>query len=296
MPSSIQLFNQAVSQFKDLQGQLINKQGKISADSKADTFSEFGDDLPVVLSFQLSIDRSSRYISAIKDAQRKNDVLYQAIQQMIKVAQDFKQSLALENSSGTQEVTNINQLGDAALGNIRGALNLKDGANYVFSGSKTNVEPVDDLTLSTNIINSTPTSRYYNGDDFKASLDVSSSLSVEYGITASNDAFKNLIGAINLAKNAETTNTGVTAAGEMLDEAIDQLIALQAKIGDNAKLFDNNTEFHEKAKASFEEKYNEVNAPDIVELTIETTQLQAALQASFSSFAKISQLNLINYL
>ncbi len=297
MPSSVQLFNNAISQFKNLQGQLIEKQGKISADSIASTFAELGDDLPVVLSFQLSIDRSTRYVSSIKEAGRKNDVLFQSLQQLIDVATQFKQNLAVENSSGTAELNNINQLGDAALGNIRGALNLKDGASFVFAGSKTNIEPVSDLTTSSNLDGITPTASYYNGDDFKASLDVSSSLTIEYGITAGDEAFQNLIGSINLAQDAETSGSqNLTQAGELLDTAIDQLIALQAKIGDNARLFESSIGFHETAKASFQEKFNDVNSPDIIQLTLETTQLQATLSASFSAFAKISSLSLINFL
>ncbi len=297
MPSSVQIFNQAISQFKLLQGQLVDKQGKIAADSKADTFAGLGDDLPVIQSFKLSIERSERYINSIKDGQRKNDVLYQSMQQLIDIARNFKQNLAIENSAATQDTNNITQIGNSALDNIRGALNLRDGTNYVFSGSKTNVEPVGDLKASSNIQDDAETASYYNGDNFLASIDVSNSLTVEYGISAADPAFQKLIGAINMAKTEEGNGTeNFAQVGEMLDDAIDGLIALQAKIGDNAKLFETSTEFHTKTKESFETQYDAVNAPDIVQLTIETTQLQATLQASFAAFAKITQLSLTNFL
>lgn len=297
MPSTVQLFSQAISQFKTLQGQLVEKQGKIGADSKAETFAELGNDISIVQSYKLSIARSERYINAIKDAQRKNDVQYQAIQQLLDTATSFKADLTQENSAASGPENNITARGNAALDNIRGALNLRDGANYIFAGSKTNIEPVGSIVLNNNLISGEPTANYYSGDNFKATLDVSNSLTVEYGLTAADPAFQKLIGAINAAKDAEAGgNQDYELAGDLLDEAINELITLQAKIGDNSKLFESSTDYHSKVKATFEDKYGEINAPDIIQLTIETTQIQATLEASFSAFSKISQLSLINFL
>ncbi len=297
MPSSVQSFNQAISDFKKLQGLLTGKQAQIGADSKASTFAELGDDLTTVQNFKLSMDRSDRYIRSIADASRKNDVQFQSIQRIISVANEFKSNLALENSTTTAGVNNLTAAGDAALDSIRDALTAKDGANFVFSGSKTNIAPVSDLKTLNNMENGDPTAAYYNGDNFKSSVDVSGSLRVQYGLNAADTAFQKLIGAINLAKTAEAENLGnYTNTGELLDEAITELISLQTNIGDSAKLFDNSTQFHETAKGTFQQKYSEANSPDIVQLTIETSQIQTALEASFSAFSKISQLSLINFL
>lgn len=296
MPSSVQLYSQAITDFKKLQGQLNEKQAKIGAESKADTFAELGSDLNSVQSFKLSIERSKRYVASIQDAQRRNDAQFSAIQQVIDLAQQFKQNLTIENSAATSGTNNLNQQANSILDSIRGALNSKDGANFLFGGSKTTTEPVTNLTYATSMDSTTPTANYYTGDDFKQAVDVSSSLRVEYGVTASDDAFKNLIGAINLAKTAESTNGNYTDTGTLLNSAIEDLISLQARIGDNARIFDSSLDYNTKAKTTFEQKYSEVNEPDIVQLTIETSQLQATLEASFSAFSRISQLSLINFL
>jgi flagellar hook-associated protein 3 FlgL len=297
MPSTVQIYNQAISDFKSLQTIIADKQAKIGADSKADSFAELGDDISSVQGFKLSIERSDRYINSIKDAQRKNDTQYQAIQQILEIASQFKQNLTIESTTTSGAVNNLSQQANSSLDNIRGALNLRDGANFVFAGSKTNQQPVSDLKLSNNIVDSTPLANYYEGDNFKAAVDVSASLQVEYGFNAADPAFVNLIGAINLAKNAEAQGTNnYQQAGDLFEQAYDQLLALQAKIGDNAKVFENNLDFQDKAKSIFEAKYAEVNEPNIVQLTIESTQAQTTLQASFQIFSKISQLSLINFL
>ncbi len=85
-------------------------------------------------------------------------------------------------------------------------------------------------------------------------------------------------------------------AGEDLDNAIEQLISLRAKMGSNMKSLEDMKGFHEKSKSTFEQKYDEANSPDIIELTTTVSQLTATLQASFVNFSRISQLNLFNFI
>ncbi len=297
MPSSIQMFNQAISDFKRLQGSLVQKQALIGADSKASTFAQFGNDINIVQSYQFSIDRSDRYLTSIADAQRKNDTIHQALSQLIEIASTFKQNIALEGSATSGAANNLSQQANAALDNIRGALNTKDGSNYMFSGSKTNVEPVGDMKTLSNMSGSETTASYYNGDNFTMEVDVSASMRISYGINASDPAFQKLIGALNMAKQAEGNNgTGLVEAGAMLDEAINEIITMQARVGDNARIMNNSASAHQSAKANFQEKYDAINSPDIVQLTIEASQAQATLEASFMIFSRMSALNLANYL
>ncbi len=296
MPSSVQIFSQTIADFKRLQGLIFEKQSQIGADTKASTFAELGNDVNLVQGFKLSAERANRFISSISEASRRNDSYSLALQQLIDAASQFKQSLTIENSGATQNINDLQSSANNALDLIGASLNSKDGSNFIFSGSKTNVEPVDDLKLDNNYIDGGATATYYNGDDFKQSVDVSTSQQVEYGITAADPAFQKLIAAINIAKSEEGTTANYNQAGEMLDEAISDLIALQAGTGDKGKIFDQNTSYHQVAKDTFENKYAEINSPDIIQLTIESSQLQATLQASFITFSKISNLSLTNYL
>jgi flagellar hook-associated protein 3 FlgL len=297
MPSSVQIYSQAIADFKRLQDTLFEKQSKISADSKASTFAELGDDINIVQGLTLSINRSNRFITSVNEALRRNDTLYQSIGQIIAQAQAFQANLTIENSASAN-VNDLTTIANATLDIIRDALNAKDGSNYIFSGSKTTQQPVDDLKISSNFFGGEATASYYNGDDFKLSVDVSASLRVEYGVTAADDSFKNLIGAINLAKEQEANGAAANydEVGPLLDTAIEELIALQASIGDHARIFENTLSYQETAKATFEQKYSEINSPDIITLTVEATQAQATLEASFSAFSRITQTSLINYL
>jgi flagellar hook-associated protein 3 FlgL len=298
MSSTIQTYSQAIADFQRLQGLLVDKQSKIGADSKASTFAQLGSDLTNVQSFKLSMDRSDRFINSIADANRKNDAYFQAMQQLIDIATDYKKNLALESSATNASVNDLTSQSNNSLDTIKDILSTRDGANFIFGGSKTTVPPVDDLKNGSNIDRGVATANYYNGDDFQASVDVSNNLRITYGINASDPAFQKLIGAINLGKSEEAKGAAAnySETGTMLDDAISGLIALQTDVGDNATTFENSTTAHSTAKATFQQQYSDANSPDVVQLTIETSQIQTALQASFSVFAKISQLSLLNFL
>ncbi|MDX1949852.1 MAG: hypothetical protein SFT90_05065 [Rickettsiales bacterium] len=298
MPSTIQLYNQSISDIKRLQNDLFSNQAKIGADSIASTYKELGSNISVIEGFKSSIERSDRFISSIDQVLRRLDTMYRAVDDIVNTAINFRKSLGLEATSTNSSVFNLTQEANSTLDRIRGSLNEKDGAAFVFSGAKSDVEPVNDLKNSTNILNGQNTSNYYNGDDFISKVSASVTLEVDYGVTASNPAFKNLIASINRAKATEASGEGANydQAGTELENAIDELISLRASIGNNTKVLEQMQEFHTRAKATFEIKFDEKNSPDIIELTTKTSQLTATLQASYLNFSKISQLNLSSFL
>lgn len=296
MTSTVQIYSQAIRDFKNIQDELFDKQSKIGADSKADTFAELGNDITVIETFKASVSRSERFIRTIDEASRRLDSSYDAVSRIIDIATSFKQDIALENSANS-EINDLSISSNNALDSIRAALNTREGANFIFAGSKTNIEPVDNLKFSTNYVSGTATANYYNGDEFKSSVDVSKSLNIEYGVTASDDAFKNVIAAINRAKAAEANGgVGLEQAGIALDSAIDDLVSLRARMGNNAKVFEDSIDFHTSSKAILEQKLSDKTAPDIVQLSVEVSQANAVLQASFQNFSRISSLNLTDFI
>ncbi len=298
MPSTIQLYNQSISDIKRLQNDLFSNQAKIGADSIASTYKELGSNISIIEGFKSSIERSDRFVSSIDQVLRRLDTMYRAVDDIVNSAINFKTSMGLEATSTNSTVFNLTQVANSTLDRLRGSLNAKDGAAFVFAGAKSDVEPVKDLKSTSNIINGQNTANYYNGDDFIANVSASVSLEVEYGVTAADPAFQNFIASINLAKATEASGEGANYddAGRQLESSIDELISLRADIGNNMRVLEQMKEFHTRAKATFEIKYDEKNSPDIIELTTKTSQLTATLQASYLNFSKISQLNLSNFL
>jgi flagellar hook-associated protein 3 FlgL len=299
MPSSIKIFSQTINDFKRIQTDLYDKQSLVGSDSKAKTYKDLGNDITTVENLSFATDKATRYASAGTEAIRKIDSIFNSLGDILQTAQNFKKSLQLENSSSAS-VNDLTRAARAGLDSVQGSLNTREGAQFIFGGSKTDVEPVQDLNAKSNIINGTPTANYYNGDDYKFKVAVNSTLNVEYGITAADDSFKNLIAAFNFAKNVEanggSNKTELANASNLLDKAIDGIINLRATIGANQEIAKQATEMQERTRDTLQKTLGEINSPDIVALSIEISSLQASLTATFQNFTSISRLRLTDYI
>lgn len=299
MPSSVKFYSQTISDFKRLQGNLYDKQGLVGSDTKAKSYKELGGEITTVENLSFSVDKANRFVTAGTESSRKIDTLFSAVGDILQTAQNFKKSLQLENSSSAS-ANDLTRAARAALDSTEGALNSRDGSLFIFGGSKSEAAPVDTLNNTSNYINNTPTANYYNGDDYKYSVNVNSTLNVEYGVTAADDAFKNLIAAYNIAKNIEGTNgnnkIALEDASNLIDTAIDQLINMRATLGANKEIIEQGVEMQTRARDSLKQTLGEINSPDIISLSIEINSLQSSLQATFQNFGTISQLRLTNYL
>lgn len=298
MPSTVQVYNQTITDFKIIQERLFDAQSQIGAKSKFETFADMSDDLTIVQGFEESIQRSERFVTSLNNVTRRLDVMDSSLSDIIDTAVNFKTSLILENSDTNALVNDLASLADSSLDVISGSLNERINSSYIFAGSKTNIQPVNDLKRVNSVVGGESTVNYYNGDEFKAAVDASRSLRVEYGITASDPAFRDLIGAINKAKDAEAQGKkeNLVQAGVELDAAIEQLIALRSNLGGDYKIIEQSLDIQDKARVNFEQKLAEVKEPDIVELTIQTSAETSALTALFNQFSRVSNLSLVNFI
>jgi flagellar hook-associated protein 3 FlgL len=298
MPSSIKFFSQTITDFKRLQTDLYDKQALVGSDTKAKTYKDLGNDITTVENLSFATDKANRYVTAGTDAARKIDTIFSAVGDILQTAQTFKKSLQLENSSSAN-ANDLTRAARAGLDSIQGSLNSRDGSLFIFGGSKTDSAPVSDLNAASNYVNGIVTANYYNGDDYRFKVGVNSTLNVEYGVTAADDAFKNLIAAFNLGKQVESGGNGKTNlenASNLLDRAIDGLINIRATLGANQEITNQAVEMQQRTSDTLKKTLGEINSPDIVGLSIEISSLQASLTATFQNFTSIARLKLTDYI
>ena len=292
-----QLFNTTITGINDIQQDLAKLQRQITTARKADTFQELGSDVIRVLELETSIATADRFIDTNKTVIKRLQTTDSAISAIQKIALDFKVALTRENSSSgpAQDLTG---LAENALDNITDQLNKKDGSRFLFAGSKTDGAAVGDLKLFSNLINNVPTANYYRGDDVVFTTKASESLDVNYGIKANDDTFKNLIGAIHKAIEAEASgeNDTLVTAGTLLDNAMEQLITMRSGIGINQQTMEGANKQHTIVKTQLEDFLGDVIDTDIVEASIRVAENQALLTASMQTFVRLSQLTLSDFL
>jgi flagellin-like hook-associated protein FlgL len=292
MVSTVQFFSNTINTFNSLQENLFKTQSLISADSIAETYQELPN-INLVESLRQSISRTERYVSSIETVERRVEATYNSVDNIIDAFDNFRSALTLENST-SGPVNDLTLIANNTLDQIEGSLNSRNEGIFLFSGSKTDQQPIQNLRLNNNYINSTPTANYYRGDGDIASVNISSAINIQYGVTAADDAFKNAIAAINLSKQVETGEATIEQAGALVDEAFDDLISLRSSIANNLKIMSDIKDQYERNIIDLEAQFADVNQPDIIELTIQARSNEATLQAAFQTFARVSQLSLVN--
>ena len=138
---------------------------------------------------------------------------------------------------------------------------------------------------------------YYQGNGDVASVRVSDERTIQYGITADNPAFEKAIRALNIVANASTLDA------DTLDEATSlSLDALDGVLGEQGKLSVDSASMERAISAQTEYQDfatslgTDLNSVDVAALTAQMSAYETQLEASYAAIAKISNLNLFNYL
>ena len=219
-----------------------------------------------------------------------------AVENIVDLATEIKKNFTLRNSSVVKSF-NLKQIAISTLENIKNNLNSQYEGRYLFAGSKIHDKPVKDLSRS-NLMNNVVTSNYYLGDNYIFDAQVSNNFKMNYGITAADQAFQDLIGSIHhmINLNFGAAITVVSQAGDLLDKSINELIQLRSHIGDNLGIIQNFNEENNDMRSYFRQKESEILPVDPTDAIIKLSEDRTALEALYKSFSIISKLTITNYL
>jgi flagellar hook-associated protein 3 FlgL len=175
---------------------------------------------------------------------------------------------------------------------IRGVLNASFNGEKLFAGSKIKVtDVVGDIALFSNIVSGKITANYYNGDTDKFSAKISDTHTLQYGVTADNPAFTNLIAAHHYMINNDFDNA-ITA----LHTAKQDLGDLVAKIGEHSKAISQQVSNDDSNLLRLSESVTNIEDVDVTELMPQLAMLEVQLKASFMLTTQLSDLSLVNFL
>lgn len=202
----------------------------------------------------------------------------------------------------TKPQLDLSVIADQFLDRVEASLNSTVGGRYIFSGSKTSTPAVSELKENNSLsADSKATNSYYQGDSEQLNARISETLELTYGVTADNSAFQSLIGSMNLAKAASSQSDAdvIRSAGnafDLADDAKNALIVIHAEIKINSTTVDTQQISNSSIVSYLQTEFSGLNDTDTVAATVLLSQHQATLQASFSSFSKLSSLTLLDYL
>lgn len=252
-----------------------------------------------VISFKSKISALDSFKSANSTVISRLNTASQSVTQLSDVATKFSSLLAkLRSPSGDQLPFENQTL--SLLKETQSALNVQFDGQYLFSGSKTDTKPVADTVVTTTNVDgdSTTTANYYQGNNATLTVQASQTQSLSYGVTANNQAFQDLIGAMHLAIDANNSGdeTGLQNATTLINSAVSGLASVNASIKNNAQILKNQNDTHDNTSLLLSQNLTDITQTDIVSATAKMQQLDSTIQASYYAFNILNNLNLTNYL
>lgn len=204
-------------------------------------------------------------------------------------------AIGTEDSSGLQETIK------GAFEQFRSSLNAKEGGIALFGGSRTDVLPFTPESLAD--VAATPASDAFRNDDVRAVAHLAEGTSVTYGITASDlgaqiyEAFRTLAAAGPIGERlTDAQKTALQDAIVQIDTGSVGLRAANAENGRKQARVETLGERAEQRSLVLNDIIAANEDADLGQVAVDLAQQRATLEASYSVFAQLSQLNLTKFL
>lgn len=280
------------------QSKLAVTQSQLSTGVKAQNFAALGTEAVRNVSARSLLANQEAYA---KVANRLGTTLamYDAnISSIDTVAADLR--LDVMNAIGTGKGAGLQEAIEAAFDQFGSALNASQGGVPLFGGAQTG-QPFKPETLA-DTIGLDPAQAFAN-DDVRATARVGDNLDVEFGVTASElgtdmlAAFRTLAEAGNFGETptAAQVETLRTALGQ-IDMALSGVRAVNAGNGRRQAQVETLSVRADERSLILSGIISRNEDADLGQVAIDLAQQKAMLQASYSVFAQLSELSLINFL
>ncbi|QIG93607.1 flagellin [Bradyrhizobium sp. 6(2017)] len=283
-----------------VQAVMANEQVQESSGLQSEDFGGYGSGAGRVINLQVSVTRAQSYIDASNLADNKVQAMYSAVGSVTDIITQLRTQLSAATTGSSTATASVINYAQQAISQMQGLLNTQYDGEYVFSGARTDTAPADlstfDTGTGTGSLTTSDTS-YYKGDSEIASVRVSDSQSISYGVTADNPAFEQVMRLLKYVGNSTTlSSSDISQALDLASNALDATSTVQAKLSTAASQIEtastNQSDYQNFAKTLS----TNLTSVDVAAVTAQLSTYQAQLTASYSAIAKIQGLNLASYL
>ena len=290
--------NQMVSSAMRTESTMATMQIQEASGIQSAYLADYGANTGSIVNLQVSVTRSQSYIDAATLASSKTQVMYSAIGQVSDVVTQLRTALSASTVGSGNAATSAISTAQQLLQQMNGLLNTQYNGQYVFGGGDTSTAPVDLTTFGAGAGNlSTPDSSYYSGDDEIAAVRVSDTQSVNYGVTADNPAFEEVIRTLKFVANSTSLSTSdISNALAVINTATDDVAAVQAKVSNAASQITKAQSAQTEYQSYAQSLNTDLSSVDVAAITAQLSTYQAQLTASYTAMAKVQSMSLANFL
>lgn len=303
--STTQYFNQTTQQLGDIQASLSKTQTQLSLGKKITKPSDEPDKAAVVSRLQSAIARQQSYQETLKTAGTRLSSEETTLRSAGDVISRIKElaTQAASDTVGAQDRQSLAQEIDSLREQLLSLANSQDAnGNYLFAGSRAN-EPAfakdakgrvvyqgDQARMQVNIGDSRRLSLNRVGSDVFARVNRTD----DKGVTTGVDFFQSLADLSAAIRSSD--RTAMTRGVAEVDQLQNGLSEGIGQVGADQAVVDAQTGVLEQLILQLKSSKSDVEDLDYTEAVTRMNRDELALQAAQSSFAKISQLNLFQFL
>lgn len=307
------------------QAQLQKLQDQVASGQKASTFAELGTQAGICIALHNEAGSIEAYQQSNEMILSRIAAMDQAMTAIHDVAESVKSDAYAVMSSDDQR-TALRNSARGGLDSVINALQVSVSGRALFSGDQTDViplvsnllttlqaniaalpTPADATSVETAIQNFFATaSNYFQGGGAINPTPVDKNISIDYGILASNSAFKDVLqGLVTIAltpapDGIDTTEaeyaTIIQNAAASLSSGVGQLNQLISFNGSNQSLLQTINDQHATTLTMVKTQINTIEETDMTEAAAQLSQLRTQIEATYAMTSQLNQLSLVKYL
>jgi flagellar hook-associated protein 3 FlgL len=281
------------------QSVMANEQIQEASGVTSSDYGGLGETSGQVINLQISVTRSESYGAAATAANSKVQVMSSTMTSITDLLSNLKSTLTGATNSASSNATAVTQTAQADLQEMASLLNTQFEGQYVFGGSDTNTAPVNVSSSAYPAATSpsSPSTSYYQGNDQIASVQVSQTQTVSYGVTADNTAFEQGLRALNLvANNSPLSTATLNEAMNLTTSAITAATNVQTGLGLASASLESASAAQTDYQNYAQTLGNNLSGVDVAAVTAQLATYDDQLSASYSAIAKIQGLSLASFL
>jgi len=333
-----------VALLKSMQMQLSTLQNQVATQKKSQLLKGLGTDVIVTKRARADTQKIDTYLQNIDRANNRVNQMMLGLQTVQTQVKDVVDSVVNQTQKGEVELDFIRRLAENSYDFIIDALNMKDGDAYIFSGTDAGTKPFIEngtidayfgnlnaewlagtlpITPPNTTIAQEYIARYKNIPDsilgYSGSLQdakqvyvrADDTVELNYTVLANNQAFKDVIAAVNALKNIGDLDTapGATESEKRdnffavfndiaatLTKSLDKIDNERFKLGTVQVQLQRVKEEHVYEKNVLANTIGRIEDVDMNEVALKVTRLQTQLEASYQVTAIVSRLTLANFI
>lgn len=282
-----------------VQKNLFDLQKQISSGVKTDNFEGLASQVEPFTAVESKIRRTETYLQQNSLILSRLNTTQQQLETIVDLADQAEDLIILRRNPATGKDLNFSAQMESLRQTIAGALNETFEGRYLFGGTNTNRPPViADPSVPSPVTPGVPDDNYYQGSKENLTVRAQDSYQFEYNIRADNQGFQELFSAMALAMEGDLSDTDdvLADAQDLVNSALENIIADQTKVNSQIVSLENIQLRQDELILYWQGVREVIINTDIVAASTEVAMDQAILQASFQAFARVSQLNLADFL